>query len=286
MARAIRCPSLAAVALLSCGLFSLALSARANSFSDDFEADAVGAFPGDGWGDARLVALPNTPFPSALVVTTTDPSGAPTHALQTVDSPAASRGAFRLIDPAPQHALSADVRVDRFGSNGPGATSVTDWPLLFGIAGILPGSDLCCFPTPQVGLFVSTLTQGFRLYAIDGAGKASNIDLGVGASVGAWLHVELGIDVASGSVRSRITDPLLHTLLVDRSDALPGWTPADFDALTFFGGELGAGDTAGLGSLDNVGYAAVPEPGSFTLLALGLAGAARLRRRAPAGAAG
>jgi hypothetical protein len=278
MARAIRCRCLAAVALVSCGLL-LAPSARAAAFSDDFEADAVGAFPGDGWADVRLVALPSTPLPSALVVATTDASGAPTHALQTVDASAASRGAFRLIAPAPQHALSADVRVDRFGSSGPGATPVTDWPLLFGIASILPGSDLCCFPTPQVGLFVSTLTQGFRLYAIDGAGNASDLDLGVGASVGAWLHLDLAIDAASGSVRSRITDPLLHTMLVDRTDLLPGWTPADFNALTFFGGELGAGDTPGIGSLDNVGYAAVPEPGSFALLALGLAGAAALRRQ-------
>jgi len=274
-----RCRSVAVAALLSGGL-GFGLSAHAGSFADDFETDAPGAFPGGGWGDVRLVALPNHPLPSAQVVETTAASGAPTHALQTVDVVAASRGAFHPIDAAPQQELSADVRVDRFGTTGPGATTVSAWPLLFGVAQILPGSDLCCFPTPQVGLFVSTKTQGFRLYAIDGAGHASDIDLGLAAAAGSWLHVDLGIDVETGIVRSRISDPILHTLLVDRIDAIPNWSPATFDALAFFGGELGAGDGAGQGSLDNVAWAAVPEPGAPTLFGVGLATLSRLRRRA------
>jgi hypothetical protein len=272
-----RSRSLAALGLASGGIL-LALAAQAAPFSSDFEGDAAGSFPGSGWGDVRFVALPNAPVPSATVVETTNASGAPTHALQTVDAPAVSRGAFRLIDPAPVHALAADVRVDRFGG-GPASTSVSDWPLLVGLASILPGSDLCCFPTAQVGLFVSAKTQGFRLYAIDGAGAASDIDLGLAAPLGTWLHVDLVVDATSGTVRSRITDPVLSSLLLDETRAIPSWSPTDFDVVTFSSGQLSASGTAGLGTLDNVAYAAVPEPGSASLLALGLAAAARLRRR-------
>jgi hypothetical protein len=268
---------LAAAALLLWSAAVLAPAARATSVSDDFEGDAVGSFPASGWGDVRAVALPNTPIPSASVIATTGPSGEPTQALQTVDAAAPSKGVFAPIAPAAGHALSGDVRVDRYGTPGADATPVSDWPLMLGVSEVIPGSDVCCYPTPQVGLYVSTLTEGFRLYAIDGAGNATDIDLGASALAGTWYRVELGIDPLDGSVHSRVVDASTQDVLLDRTDTLPGWTPAAFDAIDFFAGELSSAASPGLGSLDDVQYAATPEPGTGLLLALGLAGAAAAR---------
>jgi len=267
----------AAAVALGAGLLA-APPGRAASFSDDFEAAAAGALP-PGWGDVRGVALPHEPLPSAVVVDTQDAFGQATRALQTVDAAATSRGAFAPIAPAPGHQLSADLRVDAFGSSGPGATATSDWPILFGVAELLFGSDLCCFPTPQVGLYVSTLTGGFRLYAIDGAGQATDVDLGAGAALDTWYHVDLAIDAATGTVHSRISDVLGGTPLVDRQDTLPDWAPADFDVLAFFSGQLSGGASAGRGTIDDVAYAAVPEPGTWALLGLGLLGAGAAARR-------
>jgi hypothetical protein len=65
--------------------------------------------------------------------------------------------------------------------------------------------------------------------------------------------------------------------MLDRTDTIPNWTPAAFDAVDFFAEELSSAASPGLGSLDDVQYAATPEPGTGLLLALGLAGAAAAR---------
>jgi len=275
-----RCRSLAVRTIVLVAFTGALLSGSASlaaPFADDFESDAPGTFPA-GWADARLVALPNAPIPSATVVATTDAAGAPTRALQAVDASAASRGAFVPVGAGTLHALSASVRVDRFGAGGPGATNVSDWPLSIGVASLLPGSDLCCYPTAQIGVFVSAKTQGYRLYAIDGAGVASDVDLGLAAAEGVWRRVELSVDGATGAVRTRIVDPVFGTVLVDDARTLAGWTPTSFDVLTFLGGELSAGGSPGIGSLDDVAWAPVPEPSTLALVAFALVGLSRARR--------
>jgi hypothetical protein len=274
-------PALALAAFLAC--LPLAGAARAGSFSDDFEGYPLDTFPAAGWLDVRSLALPNAPLPSARVVATTDASGSPTKALQTVAALSASRGVFRPIATATEHRLEGDVRVDRFAGPGAGATAVGSWPLLFGVAELLVGSDICCFPTAQVGLYVDTRSKGFRLFSNDGAGHATDIDLGAGAQVDAWYHVALDLEVASGTVLSRVVDRGSQQVIVDQTDEIPGWTPAAFDAITFFGGELDAFDAAGIGTLDAVAYTAVPEPSVLALLGLCAFGLGVTGRRARRG---
>ncbi|HTY17811.1 MAG TPA: PEP-CTERM sorting domain-containing protein [Myxococcota bacterium] len=258
---------------------ALAAPARAASIFDDFESYAPGSFPSPTWSDVRSVALPNAPLPSAQVIATTDAFGHPTQALQTLDAVSPSEGIYTSIDPADQHDLAGDVRVDRYGTLGPGASPSSDWPAMLGLSDIIAGSDVCCFPTPQLGIYASTQTQGWRLYAIDAAGNATDIDLGAAAAVGTWYHVDLDVDALTGSVTSRVVDIATGTLVIDRTDVIPGWTATDFDAIAFFDGELSEPDVAGLGSLDNVSYAAVPEPGTLSLVSLGLVAASLAWRR-------
>lgn len=266
------------------GLYLLAAaafagSARSASFSDDFESYAPGSFPSPTWIDVRNVALPHAPLPSAQVIATTDAFGNPTQALQTLDAISPSQGVLTPIASADEHALAGDLRVDRYGTLGSGASTNSDWPVQLGLSQVLFGSDVCCFPTPQVGIYASTQTQGWRLYSIDAAGKATDIDLDGAAVAGTWYRVDLDVDELSGTVRSRIVDIASGVAVVDRTDVIPGWTAPDFDAIAFFDGELSGGDVAGQGSLDNVDYAAVPEPGTLALASLGLLAASFAWRR-------
>ena len=256
---------------------ALAAPARSASFTDDFESYAPGSFPSPTWSDVRLLAIPYAPVPSAQVVATTDAQGNPTQALQTLDAVSASQGIYTAIAPASEHDLSGDLRVDRYGALGAGAAPNSDWPVQLGLSQILPGSDVCCFPTPQVGIYASTQTEGWRLYSIDSAGNASDIDLGATAVAGTWYRVDLDVDALTGAVASRVFDIASGVLVVDRIDVIPGWTATDFDAIAFFDGELSG--AAGLGSLDNVSYSAVPEPGTLVCLSLGLVAASFAWRR-------
>jgi hypothetical protein len=258
---------------------ALAAPARSAPFSDDFESYAPGSFPSPTWFDVRSVALPHAPLPSAQVVATTDAFGNPTQALQTLDAVSPSQGILTPIASADEHALAGDLRVDRYGALGPGASPNSDWPVQLGLSQVLFGSDVCCFPTPQVGIYASTQTQGWRLYSIDSAGKATDIDLDGSAVAGTWYRVDLDVDEQSGTVRSRVVDIATGVAVVDRTDAIPGWTATDFDAIAFFDGELSGPSVAGLGSLDNVYYAAVPEPGTLALASLGLLAASFAWRR-------
>jgi len=258
---------------------AFAAPARSASFSDDFESYAPGSFPSPTWIDVRQVALPNAPIPSAQVIATSDAFGHPTQALQTIDALSPSQGIFTPIAPADEHELAGDLRVDRYGTLGSGASPNGDWPVQLGLSQVLAGSDLCCFPTPQVGIYASTQTQGWRLYSIDAAGNATDLDLDGAASAGSWYRVDLDVDELTGTVRSHIVDIASGLAVVDRTDVIPGWTPTEFDAIAFFDGELSGGDVAGLGSLDKVDYAAVPEPGTLALASLGLLAASFAWRR-------
>ncbi len=242
---------------------ALALSSLAGAQSigsDDFEAATLGALPDCPWLDVGLIdpTLPDPPNPSAIVANVAGPSGRSSKALQTVDAIAPTQGLYALVPVSSVYTVVADLRVDRYSDAA--AFTTSDWAIQIGV-GKLDGSTDLAF-TPQVGIYASSLTQGWRLYA-DGAGSVAfaDIDLELPATLGTWYRVEVVLTAATGSVRSRIWDAATDTLLVDRTDVVEGWSPSDgvFDRLMVIDGELSAGVTiSNAATVDNVIFNATP----------------------------
>lgn len=239
--------------------------------SDDFQSYALGALPSPTWYDAGAV-LPGTrvpSFPSGYVFNTLDKHGNPTKAVTTVGDLADSKGIFAYVPVSTSYALFADVRVDRY-SDAP-ASTVADWAiqLTFGQNGVYNWAS-----TPQAGIYASSLTGGWRLYAATNS-AAADIDLGVPALVGVWYTVAQSLDVNTGLFHSQIWDGATGAPLVDQFNSIAGWNPADaqFDAFAFFGGDLSPNDRVGnIGVIDNVNVSVVPtpEPGTMLLAVTGL----------------
>ncbi|MEP7002257.1 MAG: PEP-CTERM sorting domain-containing protein [bacterium] len=268
-------------AVLVLGFMTLAAPADAQVV-DNFQSYTPGQLPSPTWFDAGAV-LPIgriPPFPSGYIISTTDAFGHPTQAVTTTGALATSKGIYTNVPIANFYTLHADARVDRY-SDAPDATT-NDWAiqLTFGQNGV----DNWAYG-PQAGIYASSLTQGWRLFATAG-GTSADIDLGVAAVVGTWYTVRQSFDILTGQFHSQIFDTATGTTLVDQFNTLAGWDPTgvQFDSFAFFGGDLSPDDTVGnIGVIDNVNITAVttPEPSSIALLATGLlplVGLARRRR--------
>ncbi|MDZ4828995.1 MAG: hypothetical protein SGJ09_02200 [Phycisphaerae bacterium] len=249
--------------LSSASLVALAFCSVAGAQSigtDDFQAAVLGALPACPWRDVGLVdiTLPNPPDPSAVVITTTDAFGAMTQALHIVDSIAPSQGIYALVPVSSEYSVAADVRVDRYSDNS--RFPAGDWAMEVGI-GKLDGTLDLAF-TPQVGIYASSLTHGWRLYAVGTSYTASaDIDLELPATIGVWYRVQVDLVAATGSVRSRVWNKATDELLVDRIDVVPLWTPADgiFDRLMVLDGETSEATTiSNLATVDNVVFNSAP----------------------------
>jgi hypothetical protein len=116
--------------------------------------------------------------------------------------------------------------------------------------------------TPQVGIYASSLTQGWRLYAVGASYlAAADIDLGVPAELNVWYRVQVDLVAATGEVRSQIWNATTNVLLVDHTDFIPQWTPSDgiFDRLMLIDGETTKATTiANLATVDNVVFSSAP----------------------------
>jgi hypothetical protein len=130
--------------------------------------------------------------------------------------------------------------------------------------------------TPQVGIYASSLTRDWRLFAYGGTSLAVDLPLGIPVNLGQWYRVDIDFDALTGLTHSIIHDILTGTLLVDRfdvlSDGVDDWTTdgVPLDAIAIFDGEL-TGTTPNLAVFDNLGTeATTPEPTSLMLLASGL----------------
>lgn len=247
---------LSTVCLLAC---TAAASAQSIG-SDDFEGGIIGSLPLCPWLDAGLIdpTLPNPPSPSAVILATAGAGGRPTQSLHIVDSIAPSQGIYALVPVSSVYSVGADVRIERFSNNSRSATQ--DWPMQIGVGKLDGATDLAY--TPQVGIYAASLTQGWRLYAV-GAGyvATADVDLRIPAELDVWYRVQVDLTAATGEVRSRIWNLDTKTLLTDRVDVIPGWSPSDgiFDRLMVIDGETTPETTiANLATVDNVTFSAAP----------------------------
>jgi hypothetical protein len=251
--------------------------AQAASFIvEDFESQTVGAFP-SGWLDVGQIDPASTaPNPSAVVVSTTDAFGNPTQALSIPDAFAASQGIYQTIPTSPFVNISADVRVDRFSA--PSTRNTADWPIDITLSKLDGTTDLA--HVNSMGVYAASLSETWNGYIV-----TDNVfydpDFGVPVGLGTWYRVELGLDTANGIMTTLITDIALGSVVVDRTDVVPGWTAADgvFDAVSFFDGELTSDENTNLALIDNIQVRAVPEPSGMWLLTAGLALALWNRRK-------
>jgi len=247
---------------------------------DNFESYALGSLPSPTWSDVGAV-LPGgriPPFPSARVISTLDVFGNPTKAVATVGDLATSKGIYTAVPVSTFYRLRADVRVYRYSDGTGGPTS--DWAMQ--LTFVRNGVENWAF-TPQLGIYASSLTGGWRLISINPS-VYLDLDLQVAANVGTWSTVEQSFDALLGVFRSQIWDAASGTVLLDSFNTLNGWDPADatFDAWAFMAGDLSPDAQIGnIGVVDNVNIVAttVPEPSTLALLAMCLIPAAVVARR-------
>jgi MYXO-CTERM domain-containing protein len=178
----------------------------------------------------------------------------------------------------------ADVRIDRYADLGTDAVTTSDWAIEVGVNRRVGTTDLAF--VPSVGVYASTLTQGWRLYVVT-ENLDVDLDLGAAATLGTWYTVEVDLDVVAGTVRSLVLDAASGNVLADVTTLLSAFGPWDatvdgvFDVEGFFDGELTGSQSGNLVLIDNIDQTVVPvtEPAPFALLALGLAALRRARQR-------
>jgi hypothetical protein len=248
-----------------------AASASATGITDNFESYALGSFPSANWKDVGSFdpAPPIAPIPSGTIASTTDAFGNPTKVFATADGLASSGGIYQDVAVSSHYSLRFDTRIDRY-SDHPDAPA-DDWAMQLSFAKLQTNFAF----TPQVGIYASSLTREWRLFA--NSPISLDESLGVSADIGKWYGIELDFDAVTGVFHSVITDDATGTVLTDQFDSIPGWAPGDgpFDSVAFFHGEVSAGDTiSDLAVVDNINVVtvAVPEPSSLAGIGLSVLG--------------
>src|SRR3990172_4364869 len=152
-------------------------SSAASIISDDFESFAPGSFPSPPWLDAGTVAptQPLPPDPSVTVVSTTDAFGAPTRAVSLEAAVSGTpQGIFQAIPTSPTYSLGVDLRIDAFSDGG--SEEFQQWAFE---AAFLVNDGTSFNSADQIGIFASSVTNDFRLFAINN-GQTTDLPLGMG----------------------------------------------------------------------------------------------------------
>lgn len=242
-----------AAALAGSGLFILTVDLRGGTLNEDFEAYAPGTFPSPTWLDVGLFhpEPPNPPDPSVTVVVDTDAMGEQTQVLATFEF-VGCQGIYQIVGENSFFSVTADIRIDQW-CDAP-LFKPSDWAMEIGLARI-SGETQDMAAVPQTGVYASSLTGGWRLYALGTAGALADSTLDTPITIGTWYHVQMELETASGDIVIRIWDLASGTLLLDESTFVPGWTPEDgaYDAVVAYDGELSPGNTvANLAVIDNL----------------------------------
>jgi hypothetical protein len=228
-------------------------TSAAGAADEDFETDALAALPGCPWLDVGQVPTVTTaPNPSATVVATTDADGQPTQALALVDAVADSQGIYRPVPVSSRYVVAADMRVDQLSDGG--TLPYQEGAGVF-VAQLNGDLNLCC--VPAVGIYASSVMQGWRLYVVGISGLFEDIDLTVPVTIGAWQRVEFELITTTGAIRSRIWDLATDTLVLDQVTTIAGWTPGDgdYDILAVVDVEVSKESTIGNEMVfDNISY--------------------------------
>ena len=251
--------------LSAAALLFTAAVAGASPISDNFESYALGTFPSPTWSDVGSVFNNGQILPSATVVSTTNAFGNPTQAVAIRDQISSSRGIFAPTSIGRFYSLAADLRVDRYADNSQFTTSDWAMQLLFAHSGVTSFDN-----APDAGIYASALTHGWRLFLIGESGLNADIDLGLAANVGTWYRVSLDADALTGTFHTQIFDVLSGIQLLNNTQTLSGWTPAQahWDSIAFIGGDL-SGTTADQAVVDNVNISSsgtIPEPSTMVLV--------------------
>lgn len=246
-------------------------------FVDDFESYAVGGSPGGVWVDASTrIDAPTVPAPSATIIETTDAFGNATRALQTVDAIGTSSGSLAQIDASLGGTMSMNLRIDQF-------TDVTRGATWSAAVGFLQDTGVADFNTgPQAVVYAGVGTPTFRVF-VNNNGRFTDFAIsGALVELDTWFNIELSIDSELGTVGARVVDIATGDVTGETTRAIAGWSSADarYDALAFFDGEYQTvgGTQGGLATIDGVSFVAIPTPGAFAVLALGVSVAVRRRR--------
>jgi hypothetical protein len=222
--------------------------------TEDFEDDAVDAFPG-GWEDLADVVVPQEEVLSA-VKTATGPDGEPTRVLEVRSLQGRSQGIYRPLASEQQvYRATVDVYMVSELPVAPGNVSID---FSFAIRGTTDpfstwtGAGGCGSPT---------------WWDVYSAWPINETVVSVAMSLGRWYRASVEVDTSSGSVSSRVTDLVTGFEVVSLANAFQEVIGRRFDAVCFASHHMGAAGQESITRLDNISYSD-PSGGLFPEAAL------------------
>jgi hypothetical protein len=251
-----------------------AVAAGSPLLSDDFEAQALGAFPGDPWRDvSEMIASPTLPPNTGSVIETTGADGTLTRAYQIDTGTGTSTGLLADVGTRRVHSISADMRIDQL----PARNNLQVWTSALGLFQESAAADLNF--GPQAVVYASR--GRWYCYIANGLGSSNSLNTLLSSDAvreGLWYGVSLTADTLTGSFHVTV-EAADGSLAIDQDIEFgPSWNPAQgaYHRIAAFDGEYTTTATPGQFTVDNIVY--TPAPGAACVLVLASVGYARRRR--------